>query len=130
MVRDARSGSARFRQSGYNPDGIPRNPSAGSEGEGAQERARGPFRLSIPDGGLVCADCAAAMADKLNNGLIFKVDSATINILSYIMVNPLERLEKLAIEDSYFKSLHELIKKYAEYHLGIGELKSESFLSI
>jgi DNA repair protein RecO (recombination protein O) len=60
--------------------------------------------------------------------LIYTVNFGIVNILRYILDNPLKSFENLALDDEIQKQLGRIIKSYVAYHLDIGELKSESFL--
>jgi DNA repair protein RecO (recombination protein O) len=58
--------------------------------------------------------------DELLSGLSFDI----VNILVYLMENPPERMEKLALDEEKSAEILRLIIQYAERHLDIGPLKS------
>ncbi|MDR1953107.1 MAG: DNA repair protein RecO [Clostridiales Family XIII bacterium] len=58
--------------------------------------------------------------DELLSALNFDI----VNILVYLMENPLSRMEKLALDEDKSAELLRLILRYAERHLDIGSLKS------
>ena len=92
--------------------------------EGSDE----PVIFSIKDGGLVCKTCCLNINDIHNDALIYKVNFGIVNVLRYILDNPLKSFGNLALDDEIQKQLSRIIRSYIAYHLDIGELKSESFL--
>lgn len=87
-----------------------------------------PVFLDIKEGGIVCAECAGTLANTDRDLLICSVNFGIVNILRYFADHSLKDLEGLALDESLRERLHTIIKKYAAYHLDIGELKSEGFL--
>jgi len=99
-------------------------------------KARGDSKaefFSIPDGGIICADCAKKAEDEADksgrNALIYKTNFDIINILNYFKKEPFERFVKLKLDDKVSAKLKEILKKYMAYHLEIENLKSE-FVSL
>lgn len=87
-----------------------------------------PELFSINDGGVICKKCCLNFPGNNNESLIYKINFGIVNILRYILENPLKSFENLALDDEIQRQLSRIIKNYAAYHLDIGELKSESFL--
>lgn len=85
--------------------------------------------LDIKNGGLLCRGCAEKTIAADNDSLIYEVGLGIIDILRYFIRNPLRNLENLALEENSLKMLRKIINDYAKYHLDIGDLKSEGFLS-
>ncbi|MFV0518621.1 MAG: DNA repair protein RecO [Aminipila sp.] len=85
--------------------------------------------FSIKDGGLVCEDCFCKVkTNNIKESLIFDTNFGIIEVMNYILSNPLKNLENLALNDITQERLKQIIKSYIAYHLDIKELKSESFL--
>ena len=87
-----------------------------------------PALFSVKEGGIVCKRCCLNFHSNKNDTLIYTVNFGIVNILRYILDNPLKSFENLALDDEIQKQLGRIIKSYVAYHLDIGELKSESFL--
>ena len=87
-----------------------------------------PAIFSVKEGGIICEKCCLKFHDITNDTLIYKVNFGIVNILRYILDNPLKSFENLALDDEIQKQLSRIIKSYVLYHLDIGDLKSESFL--
>ena len=88
-----------------------------------------PALFSVKDGGIICKKCCLNFHENKNDALIYTVNFGIVNILRYILDNPLKSFENLALDDEIQKQLGRIIKSYIAYHLDIGELKSESFLT-
>lgn len=88
-----------------------------------------PVLFSVKEGGIICAKCSSNFVNNQNDTLIYTVDFGIVNILRYIFDNPLKSFENLALDDKIQKQLSRIVKSYVAYHLDIGELKSESFLT-
>jgi DNA repair protein RecO (recombination protein O) len=88
-----------------------------------------PALFSVKDGGILCKRCCLNFHDSKNDTLIYNVNFGIVNILRYILDNPLKSFENLALDDEIQKQLSRIIKSYIAYHLDIGELKSEGFLT-
>ena len=85
--------------------------------------------FSVKEGGVLCEKCRNnAAASKA--ALIYDADFGIVEVLRYFLDNPLSALEKIALDDKHLKALQRMIRSYADYHLDIGELKSEAFLKI
>ncbi|MBQ8590751.1 MAG: DNA repair protein RecO [Firmicutes bacterium] len=85
--------------------------------------------FDIKEGGLVCADCAQKYpSNNPNVSLIYEINFGIVNILRYFLNNPLSGFEKLALDPPLEKLLRAMIKDYVDYHLDLGQLKSEGFL--
>lgn len=88
-----------------------------------------PTLFSVKDGGILCKKCSSNNHDIKNDTLIYHVNFGIVNIMRYILGNPLKSFENLALDDEIQNQLSRIIKGYIAYHLDIGELKSESFLA-
>lgn len=87
-----------------------------------------PVLFSVKEGGILCNRCCLNFHDNKNDTLIYQVNFGIVNILRYILDNPLKSFENLALDSEIQKQLSKIIKSYILYHLDIGKLKSESFL--
>lgn len=84
--------------------------------------------FSVSEGGVLCENCKNKLQSIVNESLIYHVDFGIIEVINYILENPIKNLENLALNDKTKKTLNEIIRSYIGYHLDIRELKSESFL--
>jgi DNA repair protein RecO (recombination protein O) len=89
------------------------------------------YLFSISDGGIICESCLVELknSSNLDESLIFELNFGILDIIRYILSNPLLKLEKLGINDDNLKILREIINGYIIYHLDIRNLKSEGFLT-
>ncbi|HML36695.1 MAG TPA: DNA repair protein RecO [Bacillota bacterium] len=88
-----------------------------------------PALFSVKEGGIICERCGSNFANNENDALIYTVNFGIVNILRYIFDNPLKSFENLALDDKIQRQLGRIVKSYIAYHLDIGELKSEGFLT-
>lgn len=109
-----------IKELGYMPE-LDRCVNCGSE--------KNLFFLDVENGGLLCRNCASKLISANNDTLIYEVGLGIIDILKYFIRNPLRNLEKIALEPEVLKKLRQIINNYIKYHLEIGDLKSEGFLS-
>lgn len=84
----------------------------------------------ISEGGVVCENCLNKLKSNVNELLIYDVNFGIIEVINYILSNPLKNLENLALNEKTQEKLIQIIRSYIAYHLGIKELKSEGFLNI
>lgn len=85
--------------------------------------------FDIKEGGVVCGDCTKKYPSNIVNvPLIYEINFGIVNILRYFLNNSLSSFEKLALDPPIEKLLRVLIKDYVNYHLDLGQLKSEGFL--
>ncbi|MBR3296593.1 MAG: DNA repair protein RecO [Firmicutes bacterium] len=89
-------------------------------------KTEGLTRISVPDGGALCGDCAGPSAEL--NPLIFEVGDDIIKIVDFIQTHPLRALEKLSVPDPLKNKITKIVKAHYSYHLGIDSLKSESLI--
>lgn len=82
--------------------------------------------LNVSEGGLCCGVCKGRFLS--NERLIYPMEFAIVNVLGYIMDNPLQVLKGLALDDVTTRELLALLKDYLVCHLDIGGLKSEEFI--
>lgn len=86
-----------------------------------------PIGLDIENGGVICGQCRRSINTD-RDLLLYSVNFGIVNILRYFADHSLKDLEGLALDETVREKLQTIIKRYAEYHLDIGELKSEGFL--
>jgi DNA repair protein RecO (recombination protein O) len=79
--------------------------------------------LSVADGGSVCQECNSKDVSK--EALIYTGEFGIISIINFLIEKPLLQLESLALDDKTLEWMKTFLKKYLDYHLGIGCLKSE-----
>ena len=91
-------------------------------------RENPPVCLDIENGGLICSKCGRPVGNTGRELLLYSVNFGIVNIIRYFADHSLKDLEGLALEEPVREKLQTIIKKYAEYHLDIGELKSEGFI--
>lgn len=89
---------------------------------GARENLTG---FSIEEGGVVCSDCRSF--ENSNQMLIFPTKFGIVDVLKYLLQNPLLSFEKLALDGNVSEVLNRLLKTWLAYHLDIKDLKSEEF---
>ncbi|QAT42707.1 DNA repair protein RecO [Aminipila luticellarii] len=82
----------------------------------------------ISEGGTVCGECLNKLKSNVNETLIYDVNFGIIEVINYILSNPLKNLENLALNDKTQEKLKKIMHQYIAYHLDIKDLKSESFL--
>lgn len=85
-----------------------------------------PAAFSIPDGGIVCGDCKNQC--DVNNALLYSVNSDIIKILKFVANGGMKAFERLSLRKDIEEYLTVILKETMSYHLGIKELKSESYL--
>ena len=51
-----------------------------------------------------------------------------VRVLNYFLVNPLKKLENIALNEEMGRTIQRLIREYASYHLDISDIKSEKLL--
>ena len=86
------------------------------------------FKFSVEEGGVICRDCFQAMENLGPHALIYDIKFGILDILKYFTVNPLKKLENIALKEDAGKLLQELIREYAAYYLGASALKSEKLI--
>lgn len=86
------------------------------------------INFNVKEGGLVCNKCYLKNNLNSNDTLIYPVSFGIVDVLKYIMDNPLKSFENLALDQDLLKQLKQMVRSYVAYHLDISELKSESFL--
>ncbi len=79
--------------------------------------------FSIEEGGLICKECYN------NNMLIYNLSHSIIEVMNYIINNPIKKLEKLFIDDKVIELLNAFMKRYLEYHLDLEKMKSIDFIN-
>ena len=89
---------------------------------------KSPFFFSVPEGGLICADCSNNPPRDFNVSLIYPIDEGIINVLKYFMNTPIINLEKMVLDKEISLELRARVKEFISYHLDLAEFKSERFL--
>ena len=84
--------------------------------------------FSVPEGGIICPDCAGHEPSGEQAQLIYPVNTGIVDILKYFMETPMKNMVKLGLDDGLFSRIQTIVKAYMEHHLGIGKLKSEDFI--
>lgn len=84
--------------------------------------------FSVPEGGIICPDCARHEPSREQAQLIYPVNTGIVDILKYFMETPMKNMVKLGLDDGLFSRIQTIVKAYMEHHLGIGKLKSEDFI--
>lgn len=87
-----------------------------------------PVCIDIENGGIICSQCGHPAANSGRELLLYSVNFGIVNIIRYFADHSLKDLEGLALEEPVREKVQTIIKKYTEYHLDIGELKSEGFI--
>lgn len=92
--------------------------------------AKDGVHFSIKDGGILCKSCFKTrnVDSKDKDTLIYDVDFGIVNIISYILDNPIACFEKLALDEVSLTKIQQILKSYILYHYDIEALKSEAFL--
>jgi len=92
------------------------------------EKENPPVYLDVKEGGFICSKCGMTAGNTGTDLLLYPVNFGILNIIRYFAEHSLKDLEGLALEEPVRGRLQGIIKRYAAYHLDIGELKSEGFL--
>lgn len=91
------------------------------------------LEFSVRDGGLLCDDCLdkakaeAAQKNKDAEILIYPLNFDIIEVVMFILSNPLKALEKMTLRPEVEQRLKSMLKQYVHCHLDIEKLKTESF---
>ena len=87
--------------------------------------------FSVSEGGVICGDCVKSFRETTTNeALIYDVNFGIVDILKYFTVNPLKKLEHLALKEDAGRLLQEIIREYAAYYLDASDLKSEKLIQM
>jgi len=78
--------------------------------------------FSVKDGGMICDECRK----KANEPLIYDVKFDIVDILKYFSEKPIDAFEKIALEAKIAEELQSILREYMNYHLDLGDLKSDS----
>ncbi len=89
-----------------------------------------PAKFSIPDGGVICSDCFGNRENLEEHALIYDIKFGILEILKYFTVNPLKKLEHLALREDAGRLLQEIIREYAAFYLDASDLKSEKLIQM
>lgn len=89
----------------------------------------GPARaFSVHEGGIVCGSCLRKQEISSDSTLISCTEFDIVKVLNYFLVNPLKKLENIALNEEMGRTIQRLIREYASYHLDISDIKSEKLL--
>ncbi len=78
----------------------------------------------IKSGGIICENCNSS--NNHGDTLIYDINFDIINIIKYILQNPLQVMAKLSIKSEPEEYIFDILKKYCSYHLEIDSMKSEN----
>jgi DNA repair protein RecO (recombination protein O) len=81
----------------------------------------GPAGYSVVAGGLICPGCEMPGESSLT------ISPAACGVLRSLITLPLERLDRLRMDEGSRRQVTGLLRRHIEYHLGL-KLKSEEFL--
>lgn len=84
--------------------------------------------FSVREGGIVCPDCLSRDEISSDSTLISCTKFDIVKVLNYFLVNPLKKLENIALNEEMGRMVQKLIREYAAYHLDIADIKSEKML--
>ena len=91
-----------------------------------------PALFSVPDGGMICRDCAKKIEAKTvgtgKGRLILEPGFDIVKVIDYFLKKPVSAFRKVALEQSTASQLQAALREYLSYHMDIGSLKSESML--
>jgi DNA repair protein RecO (recombination protein O) len=86
------------------------------------------YRFGIEQGGLICENCMKNVPSKTNDSLIYELSFDIVDILKYLMNNPLLSFQNLTLAAEKQIIVKSLLREYLAYHLDLGILKSESYI--
>lgn len=81
--------------------------------------------FSIPEGGVLCRDCAIKLSQSGNDALIYPMEFDIVSVINYLVRNSFPFFRRVALKEEQAGELEKLLRKYISYHLDIRELKSE-----
>ncbi len=96
-------------------------------------RGNTPAVFDVPAGSILCSGCAPKPEERAanaNSALIYDLSFGKLEVLRYLFEKPLSSLEKVALDDALAEEIRGILKRYSEDHLGIGQLKSEAFMTL
>lgn len=82
--------------------------------------------FSVPEGGLLCDACAAKRPEDGRDALLYKADFVILDVLDHILRNPLQSLQKVALDEELESRIDTVTDRFIAYHLDPGELKSRT----
>ena len=82
--------------------------------------------FSVSDGGMLCADCVEKKKRDEEDALIYHANFDIVEVINYFAANPLTAFRKLALEEKVARELQGILRAYLNWHLDVGDLKSES----
>ncbi len=84
--------------------------------------------IDIKEGTCLCENCAKKKLNRDNDSLICEIDLSIIKVMKYLLNNPFQSLQNIALEKEAAKKLKSFVWDYSKYHLEIEKLNSEIFL--
>ena len=91
------------------------------------EKKRAAF-FSVQEGGIICEQCGSREEISADSTLISCGRFDIVNVLDFILENPLKKLEHIALQDETGRLLQRLVREYSAYHLDIRDMKSEKLV--
>lgn len=91
-------------------------------------RDRPAFAFSVPEGGILCRECAEKGEKTHGGGLIYCGEFGIVEAIEFFVHHPLKKLENIALSEEMGKLLQHLVREYAAYHLDIRDMKSEKLV--
>ena len=88
-----------------------------------------PVFFHMEDAGFICENCVSDAPNNGHNTLLYKINFDIVNVLNFLLENPLECVNNLEIKPELSGKIREIIKEYTAYHLDIGNMKSEALLN-
>ena len=84
-----------------------------------------PVYFNIADAGFLCKNCIEVGRNNSSDKLLYRINFDIVNVLNFLLENPLKRVEKLELAPNLATKLQEILREYTAYHLDIGNIKSE-----
>ena len=91
-------------------------------------KAKPAFAFSVEEGGIVCRDCASEHENSSDSTLISCDRFDIVKVMNYFLVNPLKKLDNIALNEETGRVMQRLVRSYAAYHLDISDIKSEKLV--
>jgi DNA repair protein RecO (recombination protein O) len=95
---------------------------------GAAPRSDG-LRFSGRAGGVLCESCVENVEKNAKDPLLYPINFGIVGVVRYLTERPLADLERLALDGALAGALRRILKDHVSYHLEVGRLKSETFLT-
>lgn len=89
-----------------------------------------PSYFDVKAAGIVCENCHENASNNSSDELRYSINFDIVKVLIFLLENDIKSMEKLDLDDEKRVILLKMLRDHAEYHLGIGKLKSEKIESI